>query len=99
MKRITITALEVEAGYLAVALSWYVLVLSVLVGLVVLFLLLGIVPFSIVYLRHFGKDGMRAREIVLFYFGAVAVALVASIFITSGLFTIVGMENQFIFST
>jgi hypothetical protein len=96
--RTLVTVLGIEASNLGVALSWYVLVLSVLVGLVVLVIMYFSIPFFIMYLRDYRKGSFSEWRVILHYATVYVPALVASAAITWGIFTAAGVETYFIFT-
>ena len=96
--RTIVTVLGIEVSNLGVALSWYVLVLSVLVGLAVLVILYFGVPFFIMYLRDYRKGSFPEWRVILHYVAVYVPALVASAAITWGVFVASGVETYFIFT-
>ncbi|MEX2681203.1 MAG: hypothetical protein Q6373_006360 [Candidatus Sigynarchaeota archaeon] len=92
------TVLGIELSNLGVALSWYVLVMSVLVGLAVLFILYFGIPFFIMYLRDYRKGSFPEWRVIVHYVAVYVPALVASAAITWGIFTSAGVDVYFIFA-
>lgn len=98
IKKAAVTVLLIEASNLAVAMSWYMLVLLVLVGLVVLFSLYLGIPFFIVYLRYFRKGIFSEWRVIAFYIIVALPALACSAAMTSGIFWLAGVPTYFIFT-
>jgi hypothetical protein len=98
LTRSLVTVLGIEASNLGVAFSWYFLVLSVLVGLVVLVVMYFGIPFFIMYLRDYRKGSFPEWRVILHYAAVYVPALVASAAITWGIFAAAGVETYFIFS-
>ena len=98
LKKLAKIVLEIEIGNVIVAFTWYILVLGALVGIVVLLILFFGVPFSIIYMHYYKKGSFSEVMVILLYICTVIPALAASMALTSGLFTIAGVKNYFIFS-
>ncbi len=96
--RSLVTVLGIEASNVGVAFSWYFLVLSVLVGLVVLAIMYFGIPFFIMYLRDYRKGSFPEWRVLLHYAAVYVAALVASAAITWGIFAAAGVGIYFIFS-
>ena len=98
LTRSLVTVLGIEVSNLGVAFSWYFLVLSVLVGLVVLVIMYLGIPFFIMYLRDYRKGIFPEWRVILHYATVYVPALVASAAITWGIFAAAGVETYFIIS-
>ncbi len=96
--RALVTVAGIELSNLGVAFSWYFLVLSVLVGLVVLIVMYFGIPFFIMYLRDYRKGSFPEWRVIVHYLAVYVPALVASAAITWGIFVAAGVETYFIFS-
>ncbi|MBN2154174.1 MAG: hypothetical protein JW839_22155 [Candidatus Lokiarchaeota archaeon] len=98
LSRAAVTAAGIELSNVGVAFSWYVLVLSVLVGLVALLLLFFGIPFFIMYLRDYRKGSFPEWRVVLHYVAAYVPALVASMALAWCIFVASGVDTYFVFS-
>lgn len=96
--RSLMTVLGIEVSNVGVAFSWYILVLSVLVGLVVLAIMYFGIPFFIMYLRDYRKGSFPEWRVLFHYAAVYVLALIASAAITWAIFVTAGVETYFIIS-
>ncbi len=86
----------IELGNIATGISWYILVLFAIGGIIFQFILFLAIPIILLNLRYYGQANLKAKDFLVLC-GLFLGALCLSTWLTSSILNLAGVSNYFLF--